>query len=64
MTASRLLTINQYGDEYGPGRSATYELLKARKLEAVKVGKRTLITRESAEAWLEQLPRYTSQTAE
>ncbi len=55
----RLLTIREFGSNYGVGRTSIYELLAAGKLTAVKNGVRTLITGESAEAWAASLPRFT-----
>jgi hypothetical protein len=63
MINSCLLSIPQFGAEFGPCRSVTYELLKTGEIAAVKVGRRTYITRESAEAWLDKLPRYSPQHA-
>ena len=41
----------------GIGRTTVYELIAAGKLEAVKLGSRTLITAASIEALLASLPR-------
>jgi excisionase family DNA binding protein len=41
----------------GIGRTTVYELIAAGKLEAVKLGSRTLITAASIEALLANLPR-------
>lgn len=40
-----------------------YELLGAGALEAVRVGARTMITGDSAEAWAASLPRFVSTAA-
>jgi excisionase family DNA binding protein len=41
---------------YGIGRTKAYAEIAAHRLRAVKVGRRTLITHEAAEAWLTSLP--------
>ena len=46
----RNLSIKKYGEDYGPGRSKTYELINEGKLRRIKIGSRTFITIESAEA--------------
>lgn len=38
------------------GRTKTYQLISDRKLRSVKVGRKTLILRADAEAWLNSLP--------
>lgn len=43
------LSIRDYGEIYGPGRSKTYELIAEGKLKTIKYGRRRLITAESAE---------------
>ena len=35
----RNFTIKQYGEDYGPGRSKTYELIKEGKLHRIKYGR-------------------------
>jgi excisionase family DNA binding protein len=52
----RALTVDEFGEIYGPGRTTTYELIKGGHLKALKLGRKTLILRESADAWLESLP--------
>ena len=58
-----LLTIDEFMAFYGAGRTTTYELLKSRRLEAVKVGRSTRIKRESADAWVASLPEYQPERA-
>ena len=41
----------------GVGRTFIFSEIKNRRLEAVKAGSRTLITREAMTAWLNSLPR-------
>ena len=51
----RNLSIKRYGEDYGPGRSKTYELINEGKLRRIKIGSRTFITIESAEAHRDSL---------
>lgn len=39
----------------GMGRTALYEEIKTGRLRAIKYGRRTLIRRKDAEAWLDRL---------
>jgi excisionase family DNA binding protein len=52
----RALSIDEFCSRYGVGRTTAYQEIAARRLRAVKVGRRTLITRDAAEAWLASLP--------
>ena len=52
----RAFSINEFCRRYGIGRTNAYEEIAAGRLRAVKVGRRTLITLEAAEAWLAALP--------
>jgi hypothetical protein len=49
-------TIKNFCLEYDLGTTYAYGLIAAGKLAARKAGKRTLISRESAEAWFNSLP--------
>ena len=51
----RNLSVNKYGEVYGPGRSKTYELINEGNLKVIKYGRRTFITVESAEAHRDSL---------
>ena len=42
------------------GRTKAYQEIAAGRLRAVKVGRRTLITHDAAEAWLAALPELNS----
>jgi excisionase family DNA binding protein len=53
---ARALSIDEFCSRYGVGRTTAYQEIAARRLRAVKVGRRTLITRDAAEAWLASLP--------
>ena len=48
----------------GIGRSAVYEEINDGRLDARKRGSRTLIPREAARRWLENLPLLKSRAAE
>jgi excisionase family DNA binding protein len=52
----RALTVDEFMAAYGPGRTTTYEEIKAGRLKALKLGRKTLIPRDSADAWLASLP--------
>lgn len=60
-SAKVMLSVNEFMDWYGFGRTKTYELLDSGEIEAVRAGSRTLIRRESADAYLARLPRYVSE---
>jgi hypothetical protein len=59
----RFISIRDFGDTYGPKRTATYDLISKGKLQAVKIGLRTMIDAESAEIWAASLPRFKSAAA-
>ena len=50
------MSIPEFCERYGPGRTKTYEELKSGRLRARKIGKRTVITEDDAEDWLLRLP--------
>lgn len=51
-----LLTIQDFVACFRVSRTATYRLLASGALKARKVGRRTMIARADAEAWLRALP--------
>jgi excisionase family DNA binding protein len=51
------LTINGAVRYTAASRSRIYELIKAREIEAIKVGRRTLVLRASVDAWLQRQRR-------
>lgn len=51
----RALTIAEFCERYSVGRTTTYGLMKSGALTIVKVGARTLIPVECAEAWFASL---------
>jgi excisionase family DNA binding protein len=50
------LTINEAGEVIGIGRSGIYELIRAGRLPARKIGARTIILRDDAVAFVRSLP--------
>jgi predicted DNA-binding transcriptional regulator AlpA len=54
--AKKLLTLPDFCQRYGVGRTRAYDLMRAGAVTAVKVGRSTRITTESAERWLANLP--------
>ncbi len=59
----RFLSIRAFCDAYGVGRTSVYSHIGAGKLQAVKIGPRTMIDVESAEQWAASLPRFKSASA-
>ena len=51
-------TIALFCRRYCIGKTATYQLINAGRVKAVKHGVRTLIPRVSAEAWAHSLPVF------
>jgi hypothetical protein len=51
-----VLTVKNSAREYDLGLTKAYNLIASGNLVAKKVGKRTLITRESAERWFAACP--------
>jgi excisionase family DNA binding protein len=47
---------DEVGHRNGLGRTTVFAEIKAGRLRAKKVGKRTIITDEDEKAWLESLP--------
>ena len=56
----RAFPIREFCLRYGIGRTHAYQEIAAGRLRAVKVGRRTLITHDAAEAWLAGLPELNS----
>jgi excisionase family DNA binding protein len=57
MTQSkRALSIAEFSRHYGIGRTRVYEEIRAGRLHAIKIGRRTLIVVNDAEAWLLSRP--------
>ncbi|ACU50159.1 phage excisionase [Brucella microti CCM 4915] len=49
-------TVNEFCEIYGISRSLTYTELRAGRLTARKIGRRTIILKTDADAWLGSLP--------
>jgi len=54
--SKRVLTISEFIDAYGVGRTKLYELIKNNEIAVKKFGRKTLIPIDEAERWLESLP--------
>jgi excisionase family DNA binding protein len=54
----RNLTIEEFSRHYNVSRTQTYEALNRGELLAIKVGARTLIPADHAEAWQAARPAY------
>jgi excisionase family DNA binding protein len=52
----RNLSIAEFCDRYGIGRTKAYEEIKTGRLRAIKIGQRTSIIVDDAEAWLLSQP--------
>jgi hypothetical protein len=50
------MSIARFSEDYAIGRTKAYEELKSGRLRGRKIGKRTIIGQDDAEAWLQQLP--------
>lgn len=49
-------TVSEFLNVYGIGRTKFYDLVKKGRLPIKKVGKRSLIKKVDADAWLNSLP--------
>jgi excisionase family DNA binding protein len=56
MSASAF-SIDDFCSRFGIGRTKVYEEIRSGRLEAVKVGRRTLITEQAGQEWLRSLPK-------
>jgi excisionase family DNA binding protein len=61
--STRALSISEFCRRYGIGRTTAYAEIVAGRLRAIKVGQRTLITADDAEAWLAALPELNSRSS-
>jgi excisionase family DNA binding protein len=55
-TQQRAMSIAEFCERYGTGRTTTYQEIKMGRLRARKCGKRTIISEDDAEEWLRRLP--------
>lgn len=51
----QLLTVRQFCDLYGIGRTTFYAEVKQGRIPILKIGKATRVAREDAEKWVENL---------
>ena len=56
-TLQENLSIADAVHRFGIGRTKLYELISSGEVDAVKLGRRTLIRAESARAFIDSLPR-------
>jgi hypothetical protein len=56
----RAMSLPEFCQRYGPGRTSAYLEIQAGRLRARKVGRRTIITQDDAEDWLRRLPTAVS----
>jgi hypothetical protein len=54
----RAMSLAQFCQNYSVGRTKAYEEIILGRLRARKNGKRTIITEDDAEDWLQQLPAF------
>ncbi len=59
----RAMSIAEFCERYGPGRTTVYKELKSGRLRGRKVRRRTIITEEDAEDWLRRLPTVSTSEA-
>ena len=52
----RAMSIDEFCQRYRIGRTTTYTEIKEGRLRARKCGKRTIITDDDSEDWLQRLP--------
>lgn len=51
----RMLSIPEFVEQHGVSRSTVYREIKANRLRVVRVGRRTLVARADADAWMKAL---------
>jgi hypothetical protein len=51
------ISLNEFGKRYSLSIATVFRLIRDRKLEARKCGRRTLITAEAEQTWVDSLPR-------
>jgi hypothetical protein len=56
--ARRMRTIREFAKANGIGMTLAYEELNAGRLEACKIGTKTMVTPEAEDAWRANLRRY------
>jgi hypothetical protein len=63
-TWNRAMSVRCFCESVGIGRTRFYEEVRARRLRVRKVGRRTIVTADDAEAWLNRLPAINGATDE
>jgi excisionase family DNA binding protein len=58
------LSVEDFCNSYGVGRTTAYEEISSGRLRAVKVGRRTLIPETSAADWLKSLAPVATASAQ
>jgi len=53
----RFYGINEVALMYGIGRTSVYKEINEQRLKGVKIGDRTLISKDSLEEWESKLPK-------
>jgi excisionase family DNA binding protein len=61
-TSPRAFSVGAFCRRYGIGRTNAYAEIAVGRLRAVKVGRRTLIPHDAAEAWLAALPEVSGRS--
>ena len=54
--APRAFSVEQFCQRFGIGRTSVYQEIRLGRLRARKIGRRTIITEDDGEAWLQRLP--------
>lgn len=54
-TSRRLYSINETADQLSIGRAKLYTLIAGGELDVVKIGRRSLVTAESLDAYVKRL---------
>jgi excisionase family DNA binding protein len=57
------MSIVEFCQSYGVHRTKAYEELKSGRLRGRKIGRRTIITEDDAEDWLQCLPFFVSSSS-
>jgi excisionase family DNA binding protein len=52
-----VFSVDEFRERYGVGKTTIYEEIRAGRLMAMKVGRRTIITEEDGQNWLRSLPK-------
>jgi excisionase family DNA binding protein len=56
-TPQENISVGEAVHRFGIGRTKLYELIRSGQIEAVKLGRRTLIRADSARNFIDSLPR-------